>query len=164
MADDLLKDAEEKIGDFRKAITSIIHRLIARVRELEAEQARRTEYDERCPDPRGYKYLNPDCSFSGCQYLVVAHERDKLRTAIRNAGFSVMETSGDWSIHDVGEHAKRDEERTTEIIARNADLEAENARLRSLLERCRSVVKPFDSFSQLRKLRWDIDRELEENT
>ena len=51
-------------------------------------------------------------------------ERDKLRGAIRLAGFQVMETSGDWSIHDVSEQAKVDEERTAEVIVQNIELEA----------------------------------------
>lgn len=37
----------------------------------------------------------------------VTAERDKLREAIRAAGFAVMETSGAWSIHDVSEKAKQ---------------------------------------------------------
>lgn len=47
----------------------------------------------------------------------------QLRGAIRKAGFSVMETSGDWSIHDVSEHGKAEEQRTAEIITHNLDLE-----------------------------------------
>lgn len=50
---------------------------------------------------------------------------ERLRSAIRRAGFAVMETSSDWSIHDISELAKNDEKRTAEIIIRNLELEAE---------------------------------------
>lgn len=49
-------------------------------------------------------------------------EAVKLRGAIDRAGFAVMKTSGDWSIHDVSEAAKKDAEKTAEVIAENIDL------------------------------------------
>lgn len=57
-----------------------------------------------------------------------------LREAIKLAGFSVMQTSGQWSIHDVSQLAEREQERTLEVINQNVELEAENTRLRELLE------------------------------
>jgi len=64
----------------------------------------------------------------------VAAERDKLREAIRDAGFQVMQTSGKWSIHDVSELAKRDEERTAQVILENIELTASRERLRAACE------------------------------
>jgi DNA repair exonuclease SbcCD ATPase subunit len=58
-------------------------------------------------------------------------ERHKLRDAIQRAGFAVCETSGDWMIHDVSEHAKAEEEKVAAVINRNIDLELENERLRA---------------------------------
>lgn len=58
-------------------------------------------------------------------------ERDRLRNAISKAGFAVMETSGDWSIHDVSEQGKAEEARSLEVATRNAELEAERDALLS---------------------------------
>lgn len=52
-----------------------------------------------------------------------SEEVAKLRDAIRRAGFAVCQTSGDWTIHDVSEYAKQEEDRTTEIIMTNIKLE-----------------------------------------
>ncbi len=56
----------------------------------------------------------------------VEAERDKLRAAIQKAGFSVMETSGEWSIHDVSELAQKraaaDDAKTTTVINENIKL------------------------------------------
>ena len=49
-------------------------------------------------------------------------EVGKLRDAIRRAGFGVCETSGNWTIHDVSEHGKREEERHLRTINENVDL------------------------------------------
>lgn len=51
----------------------------------------------------------------------------KLREAIRDAGFAVMETSGKWSIHCVTDAAKQAEEVEGRLIAENIDL-AEHVR------------------------------------
>ncbi len=60
---------------------------------------------------------------------VAQRERDearaevaKLRDAIRRAGFCVMQTSGEWSIHDVSELEKKELERTNQVIDENIDL------------------------------------------
>lgn len=58
-------------------------------------------------------------------------ERDLLRDAIITAGFSVMQTSGAWSIHDVSERAKQLEEDDFKRATRNVELEIENDRLRA---------------------------------
>lgn len=46
----------------------------------------------------------------------------KLREAIRDAGFAVMETSGKWSIHCVTDAAKQAEEVEYRLINENIDL------------------------------------------
>lgn len=63
------------------------------------------------------------------------NEVAKLRGAIRHAGFEVCQTSCDWTIHDVSNLAAADEERTAEVISRNIDLEIENKRLQSIVDR-----------------------------
>lgn len=76
-----------------------------------------------------------DCAIplaAACEALLA--ERDKLRDAICDADFVVMETSGKWSIHDVSEKAKADDERTAEVIMRNIDLERRVAELEAELE------------------------------
>ncbi len=63
----------------------------------------------------------------------------KLREAIRDAGFAVMQTSGKWSIHDVSEKAKAqaafDDKRTTELIMENIRLEKELSETRACVTR-----------------------------
>lgn len=65
----------------------------------------------------------------------------KLRAAIRRAGFSVMETSGAWSIHDVSEKGKADDAKSLEVATRNVYLEIEN-------EKLRSALKPFAEYAK----------------
>lgn len=62
-------------------------------------------------------------------------EADKLRTAIRNAGFAVLQTSGIWSIHDVSEKAKQLEANDLVRANRICDLEIECNRLIAEVER-----------------------------
>lgn len=66
------------------------------------------------------------------EVLELVAEVERLRQAIRDAGFAIMRTSGGLSIHDVSDKAKADEERTTQVISENIDLREE---LRSLVER-----------------------------
>lgn len=67
-------------------------------------------------------------------------EAEKLREAIRDAGFSVMQTSGRWSIHDVSELAKAEQAKTDEVIRQNIDLEIKVKQLES------AVKEAFDLF------------------
>ena len=48
-----------------------------------------------------------------------AGAEEKLRKAIRKAGWAVMETSGEWSIHCVTDAAKKAEEVETQLINDN---------------------------------------------
>lgn len=64
--------------------------------------------------------------------LTKSEEVEKLREAIKNAGFGIMQTSGVWSIHDVSEHHKKDQERTQEVIMYNIELEIAARKLRIL--------------------------------
>lgn len=61
-------------------------------------------------------------------------ERDRLKEAVKDAGFSVMRTSGKWSIHDVSEKAKVEEEQTANVIAENIDLQIEVKRLKEAVK------------------------------
>lgn len=63
-------------------------------------------------------------------FLKLREEVKQLRNAIKQAGFAVMETSGDWSIHDISELGKREQEKTMEVISQNVDLTVENERLK----------------------------------
>lgn len=62
--------------------------------------------------------------------IAQAQEADKLRAAVRSAGFAVMETSGAWSIHDASERGKAEEAKSLEVATRNVELEIESERLR----------------------------------
>lgn len=66
-------------------------------------------------------------------------ENAALRGAIKSAGFSVMETSGDWSIHDVSEHGKAEARRALEVANESVDVSIDNANLRKALQ----FVKDF---------------------
>jgi hypothetical protein len=87
----------------------------------------------------------------GCLTLAqMVAENEKLRTAIKDAGFSVMETSGNWSIHDVSEAARVEDERTLDVVNRNIELEVENTELRKTIarwERLTSRKGGFDIIS-----------------
>ena len=54
--------------------------------------------------------------------MTAKEEVAKIRAAIKRAGFAVMQTSGDWSIHDVSAKAKIDEERETRLISEHLDM------------------------------------------
>jgi hypothetical protein len=61
-------------------------------------------------------------------------ERAKLFAALAKVGFSVMQTSGEWSIHCTTEAAKRAEEVETRVLSENMDLLVENKALRELAD------------------------------
>lgn len=50
------------------------------------------------------------------------NEAAKLRDAIRRYGLSVMQTSGDWSLHDMGVVAAAEQARVDAIVNQNIDL------------------------------------------
>jgi hypothetical protein len=77
----------------------------------------------------------------------VISEALKLREAIRDAGFEVMQTSGRWSIHDVSEQAMAKQEKTAEIIGQNIDLE----------------IKVSNLLAHLRHMIWLVEIELKED-
>lgn len=75
----------------------------------------------------------PECQCSTCLSDYVGRssicvdyytksEATKLRDAIRKAGWAVMETSGEWSIHCVTDAAKKAEEIEMQLINDNIDL------------------------------------------
>lgn len=85
--------------------------------EVETGKSHECQYDMATAPPGTYRHLEA--------------ERDKLRDAIRRAGFSVCQTSGDWTIHDVSELGKREQEKTAEVIVENMELSIENQKLRA---------------------------------
>ncbi len=60
-------------------------------------------------------------------------EITQLRSAIRDAGFEVCQTSGAWTLHDVSEYGKAEEEKSFAVATRNVDLEIEIKRLQEEL-------------------------------
>jgi hypothetical protein len=68
---------------------------------------------------------------------------EKLVNAVTRAGFGILRTSGDWSIHDVSHKAKEDEERELQVVRRNVELELEVERLTkdSLPAKWRTMAK-----------------------
>lgn len=88
--------------------------------------------------------------------IVMEGEADaeaKLREAIRDAGFAVMETSGKWSIHCVTDEAKRqrevDEQHTAHIINENIDL---SAQVRLLREACFNAALTISVYHEASKI------------
>lgn len=71
-------------------------------------------------------------------------EAVKLREAIRDAGFTVMQTSGRWSIHDVSELGIAEQEKTKEIICENIDLEIKVKRLEDAIKEAFELFKAAD--------------------
>jgi ssDNA-binding Zn-finger/Zn-ribbon topoisomerase 1 len=80
-------------------------------------------------------------------------EAEQLRAAIRAAGFQVMETSGQWSIHDVSQQALADERRTADVIHQNIDLEQAVAAAQRLSERVDDFVARQPETPELTQLR-----------
>jgi hypothetical protein len=72
-------------------------------------------------------------------------EAEKLREAIRDAGFSVMQTSGRWSIHDVSKLADAEREKTNEIISENIDLGMKVSKLEAAIKEAFELFKASDS-------------------
>ena len=58
----------------------------------------------------------------------------KLRDACTRAGFGIMETSGQWSLHDVSPRAKELDQKTLDIINENCDLTARLTELEAITE------------------------------
>lgn len=79
-------------------------------------------------------------------------EAEKLRSAIRRAGFGVCETSGDWTIHDVSEQGKAEEKRTLEVINQNVELECRVKRLETAIKTLRSQKADDLCWMDLNKL------------
>ena len=71
-------------------------------------------------------------------------EADKLREAIRDAGFSVMRTSGRWSIHDVSELGKAEQAKTDEVLRENIDLEIRVKQLESAIKEAFDLFRTAD--------------------
>lgn len=63
-------------------------------------------------------------------YEDLRRRESKLRDAVREAGLSVMETSGKWSIHGVREHDKLMEAEDLATVMWATELQAENEQLR----------------------------------
>ena len=80
---------------------------------------------ERLGKDGGPIHISLDLIGRMCAELrALREERDRLRSAIKRAGFGVCQTSGDWSIHDVSELGKAEESRTLEVINQNIELES----------------------------------------
>jgi len=71
-------------------------------------------------------------------------EAEKLREAIRDAGFSVMQTSGRWSIHDVSNLADAEREKTNQIISENIDLGIKVSKLEAAVKDAFELFKTAD--------------------
>lgn len=72
---------------------------------------------------------------------VSSEELQKLRGAVRDAGFSVMQTSGKWSLHYCSEAAKKAEEVEGRLISRNIDLERRVRELEAELEHTVNLLR-----------------------
>ena len=84
------------------------------------------------PINRNAEQLIPCCT--ECQNKwKAADEIDKLRDAIRRAGFVVCQSSGEWTLYDETEQGKVEQQRCLEVANRNVDLEIENSRLKAII-------------------------------
>jgi len=86
-------------------------------------------------------------------------EAEKLREAIRDAGFSVMQTSGRWSIHDVSKLAEAEQEKTNQIIGENIDLGIKVKHLETTIKEAFDLFKAADD-ERLEGV-YDADKEAE---
>lgn len=63
-----------------------------------------------------------DLNVQSAEVERLKEENEKLRAAIRRAGFAILQASNQWDICDVSEKAKATEAKTTEIIVENIEL------------------------------------------
>lgn len=73
------------------------------------------------------------------QFDTNREELTKLYEAIKDAGFSVMKTSGKWSIHDVSEKGKADEAKALRVANENVELSLANRKLTTALHTAHGV-------------------------
>lgn len=74
-------------------------------------------------------------------------EVEKLRGAIRQYGLTVMQTSGEWSLHDVSEVGRIEEEKTLAVVNRNIELEVEVEQLRRIVDSYSAINKSLGNYS-----------------
>ncbi len=84
-------------------------------------------------------------------------EAAKLRQAITDAGFAVMQTSGKWSIHDVSENAEFERKKTSELINHNIELEMACSEVITQLEGCDGLIKDSNDSKMIQVLRDAMD-------
>jgi len=101
-----------------------------------------------CP----HQNVNDCVKAQGQTIAAQAAEIQKLQDAIKQAGFGVMKTSGDWLICDVSKKGEADQARTDEVIRQNIDLELKLKEANDLLLDILKVSEP--TFRQdVRKIR-----------
>lgn len=97
-----------------------------------------TEVQDRCEELVRFDPTNhhnaAKCPHCNPEHQKRVEENDNLRAAIKRAGFSVMQTSGDWSICDVSEYGKQQEAKTLEVATENVDLKVALKKCRDFLE------------------------------
>lgn len=130
-----LVDRAQAIWDKIKAATGPEGLRAAEVPELQFSKTRaRCHYcgwENGCSEDRAAIEAAANEHANTCSQ----HPQAKLRAAIKRAGFAVMETSGEWSIHDVSEQGKAEEAKCLEVATKNAELEARVDLLETLLTR-----------------------------
>lgn len=82
----------------------------------------------------------------------------KMRAAVVDAGFGIMQTSGKWSIHDVSEAAKAEDERITKMITDNICMEKQLRDARVLAEIISGMLGDTDVEPCAQSLRPEIAR------
>ena len=75
----------------------------------------------------------------------LADNYHKLNAAVGRAGFAVMRTSGDWSIHNISEHGKQADAKSLEVANANIELGFAIRKLRKLVERACDGWLPAES-------------------
>jgi hypothetical protein len=86
-----------------------------------------------------------DCCSDETETITSHSEAEKLREAIRDAGFSVMQTSGRWSIHDVSKLADAEREKTNQVISENIDLEIKVSKFEAAIKDAFELFKAADA-------------------
>lgn len=138
-------------------------------REISASKYDARAIAEYINDPRAAP-VQRDWLIAGRSLLHHMIEREhKLRTAIKDAGFAVLEASNRWDIVDVTDKAKAQEEyelkKINEEIEKNRENHRANVELAKVLKNMAFVMNraekvAFDTYSNAQKLTW---QEIEAN-
>jgi hypothetical protein len=96
-----------------------------------------------CCEGGGPEDLKGTLALSVSRMAVFTQRYDKLRKAVIKANFGIMETSGEWSIHDMSEGEKAACEAETRTIMENIEYAIENRKLKEKVAKLEELLNHY---------------------